>query len=381
MATETPEQIKGKVLKSLETTRFAVSSLESLSGGVGNFLFRARLTTPLEDGTTEVAVKHGEDYIATHPQNELTLDRCKVEVECLNALADFRVSGAQDSVQYVVRTPKCYFYDEKSHTQILEYMPSGIDLKNYVLKNFASPTPEAHRAQFHQLGKQLARWIIGFHEKTGKEARDAQVEGEKSQLYAELEACQWMQNLKHTINYDWLVDRIKTYPDILEEAREVFEDFRNAAKEELKGEVMPIHGDFWTGNIVIGNLPVQKDDEIPVFVIDWEMAQLGVHSLDFGQMLGEMYALWVYRRSETGLWLLEGFCEGLHLKDEKVAFRTAAQLGCHLVAFDSVIPTWGTPEQGKECARVGRDLIVHAWKRDRLWFEQSDLACLFAHLI
>lgn len=162
-------------------------------------------------------------------------------------MADFRVTGVQDSIEYIVRTPKCYFYDEKSNTQIVEYLPSGIDLKNYVLSNFSSPTPDSLRLHFQQLGRELAQWIVGFHQKSEKEARDALAQGGKSNLYAELENCQWMQNLKFLINYDWLIERIERFPGILEEARTVFEEFRAAAKEELKEELMPIHGDFWTG--------------------------------------------------------------------------------------------------------------------------------------
>jgi hypothetical protein len=76
MAPETPEQIKAKVFQSLQGTRFAATSLEQLSGGVGNFLYRAHLAKFLDDGTAEVAVKHGEDYIASNPSAELTLERC-----------------------------------------------------------------------------------------------------------------------------------------------------------------------------------------------------------------------------------------------------------------------------------------------------------------
>lgn len=128
---------------------------------------------------------------------------------------------------------------------------------------------------------------------------------------------------------------------------------------------------------MIGDVPIREGTEIPLFVIDWEMAQLGSRSLDFGQMLAEMYAIWLYRKVDAGLWLVQGFSEGLALQDEKVAFRVAAQVGCHLVAFDSNIPDWGTPEQQRECARIGRDLIVHGRQGDREWFDQSELAGLF----
>ncbi|KAK6074397.1 phosphotransferase enzyme family protein [Seiridium cupressi] len=380
MAPETPDQIRTKVIRSLENTRYATSSLEPLTGGIANCLYHARLTVPLEDGTAEVAVKHGEGYVVAHPDTELPLDRCKIEEACLKAMADFWVTVVQDSVKYIVRTPECYFYDEKSNTQILEYLPNGIDLKTYIRKNIASPTPSSYRLQFQRLGKAIAQWIVGFHQQTEKEARDALSTGHKSKLYAELEACESMQKLKFLINYDWLIRRIDLFPHILEEAREVFEEFRAEAKREMQEDLMPIHGDFWTGNIVIGDVPMEPDAEIPVFVIDWEMAQLGPRVLDIGQMMTEMYALWLYPKIDAGLWMVQGFAEELALKDQKAAFRVAAQLGCHIVAFETIVPGWGMPEQVEEVARIGRDIIVHARKGDRDWFDKHDLSCLFAHV-
>ncbi|KAK9799101.1 putative Cytoplasmic tRNA 2-thiolation protein 2 [Seiridium cardinale] len=362
MAPETPDQIRTKVIRSLENTRYATSSLEPLTGGIANCLYHARLTVPLEDGTAEVAVNHGEGYVVAHPDTELPLDRCKIEEACLKAMADFCVTGVQDSVKYIVRTPECYFYDEKSNTQILEYLLNGIDLKTYIRKNIASPTPSSYRLQFQRLGKAIAQWIMGFHQQTEKEARDALSTGHKSKLYAKLEACESMQKLKFLINYDWLIRRIDLFPHILEEAREVFEEFRAEANREMQEDLMPIHGDFWTGNIVIGDVPIEPDAEIPVFVIDWEMAQLGPRVLDIGQMMAEMYALWLYPKIDAGLWMAQGFAEELALKDQKAAFRVAAQLGCHIVAFETTVPGWGTPEQVEEVARIGRDIILKKTK-------------------
>jgi len=76
MAAEIADQIKAQVFEWLKGTQYASTSLESLSGGQANFIYRAHLSTPLEDGTTYVLVKHGEGYMAKHPDNKLTIDRC-----------------------------------------------------------------------------------------------------------------------------------------------------------------------------------------------------------------------------------------------------------------------------------------------------------------
>lgn len=131
-------------------------------------------------------------------------------------------------------------------------------------------------------------------------------------------------------------------------------------------------------SILLPDAELNEDDgEIPVFVIDWEMAQLGARHLDHGQMLAEMYMLWLYKRIDAGLWLIEGYTEGLGCFSEALAWRTAVQLGIHLLAFGVVTPGWGSDERKLEVAKMGRDLIVHGWNEDIDWYAQNDLSCLF----
>jgi hypothetical protein len=122
----------------------------------------------------------------------------------LKELASFRINADQASpLQFVVRTPKCYLYDDAIKTQIQEYLPNGINLKSYVLQNFPSPTPEFLRPQCHQLGKALAQYISRFNRKTD------------AKLRKEVERNKEMQALKHMINYDWILERVDQFPGIL----------------------------------------------------------------------------------------------------------------------------------------------------------------------
>lgn len=114
-----------------------------------------------------------------------------------------------------------------------------------------------------------------------------------------------------------------------------------------------------------------------MFVIDWEMSQIGVPNLDCGQMIAELYELRLYKDTTAGLWMVQGFAEGYGAVSNDFAFRTAIQIGAHLVSFGTSVQGWGTPEQVEMVARTGRDIIVHAWQKDREWFEGCDLACLF----
>lgn len=60
---------------------------------------------------------------------------------------------------------------------------------------------------------------------------------------------QEMQQLKHMINFEWLLQRVEQYPAILEEAKATFEEVKRMAAAELEDEngIQVIHGDFWTG--------------------------------------------------------------------------------------------------------------------------------------
>lgn len=53
-----------QVLATLAGTRYACTDLAPLSGGVGNFVYKGRLREPLDDGTADVVVKHGEPFAA-----------------------------------------------------------------------------------------------------------------------------------------------------------------------------------------------------------------------------------------------------------------------------------------------------------------------------
>jgi len=134
-------------------------------------------------------------------------------------------------------------------------------------------------------------------------------------------------------------------------------------------------------SILLPNVPIQEGVEIPIFVVDWEMAQLGVSSMDHGQMLAELLALWLYKKIDAGLWMVQGYAEELGIRNEASAWRVAVQVGIHLVSFGTVAPDWETPDQDEDVVRLGRDIIVNSWERNREWFSRSELACLFTQAV
>jgi hypothetical protein len=81
MAHPQSAKVSGEITQALGGTEYACSSLEPLSGGTANFIFKGILTTPLPDGTKEVAVKHGEAFVASMPDFQLSTSRCVCTVQ------------------------------------------------------------------------------------------------------------------------------------------------------------------------------------------------------------------------------------------------------------------------------------------------------------
>lgn len=107
------------------------------------------------------------------------------------------------------------------------------------------------------------------------------------------------------------------------------------------------------------------------------MCELGVRPLDLGQMIAELYELFLYKQVDAALWLIEGFATGYGYVDDDFAFRAAVHVGTHLVGFGTSVPGWGSPEAIERVCKTGRDIITHAWGKDRAWFEDHHLSPLF----
>lgn len=69
-------EIDQKVKKSLEGTPFAPEAFRKLEGGYVNWTYLADLEKPLEDGTIQVTIKHGERFVQFRPDFEVNFDRC-----------------------------------------------------------------------------------------------------------------------------------------------------------------------------------------------------------------------------------------------------------------------------------------------------------------
>lgn len=120
-----------------------------------------------------------------------------------------------------------------------EYLADAVSLKDFALKHFAAPDP-SRKPLCLGLGQSLGVWLRGFHDWVALPAQ--------TKLHAEMKLNQPMQQLKHMVNYTTLRDTVASFPEILEDAKDIFEEMEKRSAEELqRADLQGIHGDFWTG--------------------------------------------------------------------------------------------------------------------------------------
>lgn len=97
-----------------------------------------------------------------------------------------------------------------------------------------------------------------------------------------------------------------------------------------------------------------------------------------GQMIAELYELYLFKGIQAGLWMIDGFSAGYQLDNDDSAFRTVIHVGTHLIGFGSSAAGWGTEEQVRGVVAKGKELVLRAYRKDRAWFLESELASLFS---
>ncbi|KGO70485.1 Aminoglycoside phosphotransferase [Penicillium italicum] len=362
--TNSLDETQNKIVEQLSPTPFACTSLTRLSGGTANFVYRGTLSST----GLSIIIKHTKDHSASNPDFKIDVTRCHFEEAILQALDGLEI---YTNGKINVRTPRLLDFNVETNTQVLEDLPSSIDLKSFLLSKVSHGLSESSG---RALGSALGSWLKSFHQWTAEEQQTG-----TRKLLGENKV---MKNLKFWVNYTMLLDTIGNFPGILEEDRDVFEKVRDLAAAELERQSHDdgygvIHGDFWTGNILIPNVPLTHQSETTVFIIDWELSQIGSRALDLGQMIAELYETKLFKNIDGGVWIIQGFLEGYGALNDEMAFRTAIHVGVHLICWGSRVAGWGTQKQIEEVVKLGRDLIVHAWRKDKAWFAEGTLRCLF----
>ncbi|EHK99892.1 hypothetical protein M7I_4217 [Glarea lozoyensis 74030] len=266
-----------------------------------------------------------------------------------------------------ISTPKIYPLPSTTNTQIFSDLPLSTDLKTYCLTH-ALTTPQATH-----IGHSLGLWLKSFHVWGADPAQ--------KELREKIKESTEMRALKYQINYPTMIATIENFPDLLEGSRAVFEDVAKDIKARLdanEGEL--IHGDFWTGNIVLPNTPFQDTPSTPtpIYIVDWELTCLSLPFFDVGQMCAELYELKLFKNIDAGLTLISSFISGYGPVSRGFAFDVVIFVGNHLLCWGTRVAGWGTPEQIREVVVVGREMVVKGWEKDERFFGEGPWGSWFS---
>ncbi|KIH95103.1 hypothetical protein SPBR_03490 [Sporothrix brasiliensis 5110] len=417
MAPPTDEEkdvLQQALLARLAPTPFACTGpLTALTSGTTNFVFRGVLAHPTADGAPSIVIKHATDYAAANKDFPLDVTRSLFEETMLNALNDFprererpTTSFDRQAAPFEAKAPRLLWFDRATNTQVLEDFPAAVDLKSMLLAAVNRGTETRHRlAQDAQLsrsvGVALGAWLRSFHAWTSERG------AARSALRLAMAANEPMRRLKRQITYDALVRVVAQFPEALGGRLPILEAVQAAAAAEFdktppaeredggdddddddREDWGIIHGDFWSGNILLPDEDHLKPHAPgqPLFVVDWEFAQYGRRAYDIGQLLGDLVERDHFRGAKASRDVLAGFVSGYFGEAEEKtkrrrAFRIAIHAGVQLIGcFIRRAPTGplpGTPEQVRQAIQLGTDFVVKAWTEDRVWFQNSVLAPLF----
>ncbi|KAH9883933.1 kinase-like domain-containing protein [Xylariomycetidae sp. FL2044] len=432
-------ELRTLILHKLSQTPYACSALSPLTNGTTNFVFRGTLTNnnPLDvssgNSTTptmkktagSVIVKYATDFAAVNRDFPLDASRCTFESIMLQALPLHLPHSSSPTTllplpllplpQVRVRTPHLLFFDPESRIQVLEYIQGTTDLKSRILL-LSPPSPQEQleldplsQPTATSIGQVLGSWLRAFHAWTTNysSSTTTTTTSQQEAVYLRLDRIrgnEHMRDLKYRITYDAFIGVVRKFPSVWAEYGETLEQVRSRAarefgespvREEGDGEGVGegvedwgiIHGDFWTGNILIptnnnsnnNNTPSSSSPaEAPdLFVIDWEYAQFGHRAYDLGQMIGDLYERKHFQDADRATDIIDGFIKGYGNLSEEMAFRTAVHAGVHLICWYNRGFPVATRDKTESGMRLGAEFIVKAWERDRVWFEGSPLAGLF----
>lgn len=130
-------------------------------------------------------------------------------------------------------------------------------------------------------------------------------------------------------------------------------------------------------SVLIPNVAIGSHFETTLFVVDWELAQVGSRALDLGQMIAELYETKIFKGVEAGVWIIEGLLQGYGVLSDEMAFRTAIHVGVHLICWGSRVPGWGSKEQIEEVVKIGNGMVIGGWVKNKQWFESHGLGFFF----
>ncbi|CAI6333315.1 unnamed protein product [Periconia digitata] len=341
------------------------TSITLLTGGNVNYVYR--VTCPSEtsssSSTTSESIasqkertfiyKHSEAYLHFSPT--FAFDPARMDYEnhvliVVPELMDRYVPGKVCSVH----SAKRYSYDAEKRVLCLE--DGG---ERELKKAYADPL-----LNIPAIGTEMGRWIAALHMSTKKTSLS--LTGAKDDV--DLKANNPIGVEIYRYSYNNLSDAFAKYGHDVELANRVNEKFgsRLAADNECL-----CHGDYWPGNVLV-KFRDERQEEVDLTVVDWEITRRGTSATDVGQFAAEAFLLDRFRGDRGILaafldaYLTErdfgaGAVEGVD--EQEWITRMLVHWAVH-IAFWPTRVEWTDREGTQDLVDMGRAVLISALDGD-----------------
>ncbi|KAH7039501.1 kinase-like domain-containing protein [Macrophomina phaseolina] len=327
----------------LRSTGIEFTSVEPLSGGTANYVWR--LTLP--SGETRV-LKHAEPYIKNHPDFPFDVDRIQFEGNALSLLPQTLSTTQLAPAAPTVRIPTLHHTDPTAHIVVMDDAgPSN--LKSWYSTTTTSSSSTATPALIPSIGAALGTWLAQLHHRTRNLRRPFNDNTTAKNIY------------RHA--YAHLAEAFALYGLDTALASDVDASYGPLL---LTDDECVCHGDFWPGNVLVEE--GTEDGSMTLSIVDWEMTRRGTGATDVAQFAAEAYLL---DRFRGGKGLVRAFLEAYvaaareqgGVLGERFLERLVVHFGVH-VAFWPTRVEWCGKEETGELVKFGREYIMRGRGRD-----------------
>ncbi|KAF2715309.1 kinase-like protein [Pleomassaria siparia CBS 279.74] len=336
MATTTPLTSIEGLQAYLTSKGLQHTSVELLTGGTANFVYRVTLS----DGTT-VIYKHAAPYLSSNANFAFDPSRMDYEDRVLEILPPLLTKELLDSR---VKAVGWHSYDKE---QKLLCINDGGD-KN--LKD-AYEVPELN---IPEIGEDIGKWVAALHARST--TTSLSLSGNE-----DLKANNPIGVAIYRHSYNNLHVALEAYGHRIELAEYINNTF--GSQLTIDNECI-CHGDFWPGNILV---KFQDDqNHATLTVVDWEMTRRGTSATDVGQFAAEAFLL---DRFRGGRGLLPAFLNayaGTRKKGDigkEWVRRMAVHWGVH-IAFWPTRVKWADREETQKLVDIGVGVLKAAMDGD-----------------
>ncbi|KAI4624863.1 uncharacterized protein J4E87_005344 [Alternaria ethzedia] len=247
----------------LEANQFPATSVQLLSGGNANYVFRVTK----HDGSTSI-FKHAEPVLKFNKDFALDPARMDYEVRILEALSSRRSPLPTSPTTSNVRPARFSSYDQSE--KLLEIEDGG---RRNLKDAYTDP-----KLDILYIGEQLATWLATLHTAARNFSLASAHEGQDSRNNPiAVNVYRYSYNDLHTALTQFGHD-----PQLAFLVNEKFGSLLATDDECI------CHGDFWPGNILVRDAELQP---VELTIVDWEMVRRGTSATDVGQFAAEAFLL------------------------------------------------------------------------------------------